>query len=471
MNIFIFHRDLRLIDNNSMIKMLNNTTTIVPIFIFTPEQINPDKNKYFSSNSVQFMCESLHTLSDDIKKHKGKIYFFKGDNINVLEEIHKQHKIGSIGYNIDYTPYAVKRDNMIKEWCNANNITLYNNEDYALYDIIGGQTKSKTTENPYLIFTPFKKYCLKNLTVSKPDNFNKFKFSKVNILSKNKYYLSEKEIDNFYTPNIDINVNGGRKNGLNILKNIEKWDKYNTMRDCLDYKTTHLGAHNHFGTISIREVYYAILNKLGKNNNLISELHWRDFYYNIVYYNSKVLEGMIGKENLAFKEKYDLIKWSYDNVMFKAWCNGKTGFPIIDAAMTQLNTTGFMHNRARMIVASFLCKDLHIDWREGEKYFATKLVDYDPIANNQGWMWTAGCGTDASIWFRIFNPWTQGKKFDPKCKYIKQWLPVLKDVPDKDIHNWNNVYNLYKEIKYHSPIIEHDVERLKTLEIYKKALA
>jgi deoxyribodipyrimidine photo-lyase len=470
MNIFLFHRDLRLHDNTTLIHTLKENKSIVPVFIFPPEQINPNKNKYFSSNSVQFMCESLHNLSDSISNYKGEIYFFEGDNIKVLDEIHKNNVINSISYNIDYTPYSKHRDNIIKEWANKNNIIIYEKEDYAMYNILDGITKSKTTGNTYLVFTPFKKFCLKNLTVSKPDKFHNFKFDVIPKLKKNTFNINEKEIDKFYTTNILINVSGGRENGLKILKNINKFDHYNTQRDCLTYKTTFLAAHNHFGTVSIREVFYAIHDKLGKNNNLISELHWRDFYYNIVYYNPKVLEGMVGKENLAFKEKYDNIKWSYDTKMFKAWCEGKTGVPIIDAAMTQLNTTGFMHNRARMIVASFLCKDLHIDWRWGEKYFATKLVDYDPIANNQGWMWTTGCGTDASIWFRIFNPFTQAKKFDPKCHYIKQWLSVLKDVPDKDIHNWFNTYEQYKETKYYEPIIEHDKERLRTLEIYKKAL-
>lgn len=465
MNIFIFHRDLRIFDNTTLIKMIKETGAIVPIFIFTNDQIK--NNKYFSSNSVQFMIESLYELADAIKEKNGKLYFFSGNNIEILDEINKHNPIGSIGYNIDYTPYARKRDENIKKWAENKNIKIYSEEDYVLHNLLTHDTINKTSNTAYQKFTPFKNYCIKNLTVKKPDKFNSFHFYKKNDLNQSRYIIDKKEINKFYSINPMINVNGGRQNGLKILSKIKNWNEYNKKRDSLTYKTTCLGAHNHFSTVSIREVYHKILDKLGKTNGLINELYWRDFYINITYFYPRILEGQIKGKNKSLKEKYDEITWSYNQNKFKLWREGKTGFPIIDAAMNQLNTTGFMHNRCRMVVASFLTKDLHIDWRMGEQYFATKLVDYDPMSNSGGWQWSASTGADSQPYFRIFNPWSQQIKFDKDCEYIKKWLPQLSDVPIKDIHNWYDSWKNYKDIGYKKPIIVHSEEKEKTLKMFK----
>jgi deoxyribodipyrimidine photo-lyase len=459
---------LRIHDNTALIYQLKNEENVIPIFIFPPEQIDPKKNTYFSNNSVQFMIESLHELSNDIKDKKGKLYFFKGDNIKVLKAIEKKLKIKSISWNIDYTPYARKRDNLIKEWCNKNKIIVYEKEDYVLYDILNKDTLKKDG-TPYQVFTPFKNYCMNNLKVREIDGFRTFNFRKVNELNDIKYNIEEKEIDSFYIDNPNINVHGGRSNGLKILNNIDKFKNYQKERDFLTYKTTFLGAHNHFTTVSIREVYH----KMHGNSGLINELHWRDFYINITYYFPHVLKGQINGKNKSFKEKYDNIKWS-SNKLFQKWCDGETGFPIIDAAMKQLNETGFQHNRCRMITSSFLVKDLHIDWKLGEQYFASKLVDYSPIQNNGGWQWSASTGTDSQPYFRIFNPWSQVSKFDPDYEYIKKWLPELKDVPNKELDKWYKpeIHEkwLKQGIKYFKPIIDHDIERKITLDNYKEAL-
>jgi deoxyribodipyrimidine photo-lyase len=467
MNIFIFHRDLRLHDNTTLIKQMKECETIVPIFIFTPEQIH--KNDYKSNNSIQFMIETLHELSIEIEKYNGLLYFFYGDTIKILKSLHKEFKINSIGYNVDYTPYAISRDNSINKLCKQNDIKCYAEEDYALYDIMKGQTLNKTSGNAYLVFSPFKNYCLKNLKVREPDTFHAFNFTIFHKIKNNNYYIINSKIDTFYVKNPNINIHGGRRNGLNILKNIGNWDEYNKERDYLTYNTTFLSAHNHFSTISIREVYHRILNVLGKKNNLLNELHWRDFYINITYYYPHVLKGQVSGKNQALKIKYNKIKWTNNKTLFAKWCDGKTGFPIIDAAMNQLNTTGYMHNRCRMIVACFLTKDLLIDWRLGEKYFATKLVDYDPMSNSGGWQWASSTGADAQPYFRIFNPWSQQLKFDKECVYIKKWLPQLKNVDNKIIHKWNELWDdeLYnKDIHYIKPIVEHDVQRKLALKLY-----
>lgn len=467
MNVFIFHRDLRIHDNTALIK-LHEYGDVTPIFIFTPEQI--DKKTYFSNNSVQFMVESLHELSSDIKQNGGHLNMFHGHTMDVLKSLNGHKKINSISYNIDYTPYAKKRDDEIRKFCKNNDIKCIECEDYPLFDILGGQTK-KANGTPYLVFTPFKNHCL-TLPVRHIDKFKSWNFTKR--LQENKSSIDEKAIDKYYKENKDINIHGGRKNGLSILGRINDFNNYDTQRDKMTYKTTFLSAHNHFGTISIREVYGAVDKLSGKT--LLSELIWRDFYLNITHEFPHILKGQISGKNLSYKKEYDNIKWSYNKKLFSAWCEGKTGFPIVDACMRQLNTTGFMHNRGRMICASFLTKDLHIDWRLGEQYFATQLVDYDAAMNNNGWTWTTGNGTDASKWFRIFNPWLQSKKFDHDAVYIKKWVTELSDVSAKDIHNWfkekvrEDVRDEVK-IKYPDPIIDHDVEKKITLKLYKEALS
>ena len=473
MNIFLFHRDLRIQDNTTLIHQIKEMGPVVPIFIFPPEQINKKENSYFSNNSVQFMIESLQELASEISSKGGKLYFYQGDILKVFRRLNKTKKIDSIGFNIDYTPYAKKRDEEIKEWCKRNNVTCVHKEDYYLYDMLDNQTKKKDG-TPYLVYTPFRNHCMNDLEVRKVDGFKNFKFTKMKELDENKYYLDVKEINKFYVDNTNINVHGGRSNGLKILSNINNFKSYQKDRDTLTYKTTFLGAHLHFTTVSIREVYHKMEDKLGKKSGLINELHWRDFYANITNEYPHVLQGQVKGKNASYKKEYDNIDWSHNKKWFDAWCNSTTGFPIVDAAMRQLNVTGFMHNRCRMVTASFLTKDMHIDWRDGERYFATKLVDYDPMSNNGGWQWSAGSGTDAQPWFRIFNPWTQQEKFDTKAEYIKHWLPELKDVPAKDLHNWwkpeVNEKWLNQGIKYVKPILDHDAERKETIRLYKAGL-
>lgn len=470
-HLFIFHRDLRIIDNTTLIHLIKEKSNCIPIFIFPPEQINPKKNKYFSNNSVQFMIESLHELSESIKNHNGKIYFFKGDNMKVIKAIHKSIQIKSIAYNIDYTPYATKRDNEIKEFCQKNQIDCYFKEDYPLYDFLTGETK-KADGTPYLVYTPFLKHLTSTIEVRSVNKFNQYSFQKEKELESLKYYMDEKEIDEFYKENKEINVHGGRSHCLSILTNIDNFKDYQKKRDFLIYKTTFLSAGLHFNVVSIREVYHKVYSVLGSHSGILRELVFRDFYMNIIHNFPHILQGQIKGKNISYKKDYDNIKWSYNKKMFEKFCTGQTGFPIVDACIRQLLKTGYMVNRGRMVVASFLTKDLHIDWRWGEKFFANHLVDYDPINNSQGWMWTTGNGTDAQPWFRIFNPWTQQKDYDTNCEYILLHVPELKDVLIKDIHNWfkPEVREKYKEINYPAPIVNHDEERLETLKLYKEGL-
>lgn len=447
-SIFIFRRSFRLYDNIGLINALKNSKKVIPIFIFTPEQIK--KNQYKSNNAIQFMIESLKELDKELKKKKSKLYFFYGKQHKIISKINKEIEIDSVYLNKDYTPYAIKRDKKIKKICSKNNINYFEFEDILLRPV----GSIKTNDNIYLKFTPY---------------FRASSKIKVNTPTKNLYsnYFKKKikceykkDIDNFYKFNEHILIRGGRKEALLKLNKINNFKKYNDKRNILSISTTHLSAYIKFGCISIREVYHKFKKKLQNNNQLISQLHWRDFYYNICFYHPHV----IGK---SLKSKYDDIEWDNNSNLFNKWKEGKTGYPVVDACMRELNTTGYMHNRGRLIVASFLVKILLVDWRKGEKYFATQLTDYDVSVNNGNWQWVAGSGADSQPYFRIFNPWSQSKKFDENCEYIKKWIPELSEVKNNDIHKWDLKYNLYNKV-YIKPIVNYKEKRLNTLKIYKK---
>jgi deoxyribodipyrimidine photo-lyase len=452
MHIFLFNKSLRCQDNTTLIEQTikEKSGGIIPIFIFT-EQVSPNKNKYFSSNSVQFMVESLRELAYTIKnKYKGKLYLFHSDNfINVFYEIIKHESIESIGTNYDYSPYARKRQEILSEFCNKYSIKFYMSEDHVLYNILDGSTLKKN-KDPYTVFTPFKNNCMHNLAIRSVNKFIYFNFKKSKILELSKFKIKVGDLDKFYNYNSEIVVRGGRKNALQILRNRDNYKDYSKYRDYLTYKTTNLAAHNHFGTVSIREVY----NVFRHNKGIVNELHWRDFYYNLYYYYPYMLGGQVGSYNQPFKSKFNKVRWSNNNELFKKWANGSLGIPICDAGMRQLNKTGFMHNRLRMVTASIVTKLLLIDWRLAERYFAQKLVDYDCIQNSGGWGWTC-TGIDPQQIFRIFNPYIQSKKFDPDATFIKLYIPELKDVPASSIHKWDTEYENYSNINYPKPQIDY----------------
>jgi deoxyribodipyrimidine photo-lyase len=257
--------------------------------------------------------------------------------------------------------------------------------------------------------------------------------------------------------NIYILSHGGREAGLKVLENALKTQKqYSKTRDILSIPTSLLSPYIKFGCVSIREVFH----KFRNIKDLIRQLIWREFYMNILYAHPNVLGH-------AMKPNYNKIRWKTNSKYLHAWKNGTTGYPIVDAGMRQLNTSGYMHNRARLIVASFLTKTLLIDWREGEKYFAQKLVDYDPASNNGNWQWIASTGADSQPYFRIFNPFHQSEEVDEDAIYIKTWVPELKDIPSKEIHNWDKYYMEYKnKINYPAPIVDYSIQKEKAIEMY-----
>lgn len=464
--IFIHRRDLRIYDNLGILCANTLAESLIPIFIFDPMQVS-NKNKFKSNNAIQFMVESLEDLSAQYKDKGGKLHLLYGNTNNVLKEVFDLLKPDLVVFCADYTPFARKRDNNICKLCKQMKIDVRIIEDSMLVPI--KNTPKTSNDTPYKVFTPYFN-AAKKISIDKPQNITKLSFA--NVKHKLPY------IDNMsslYTKNTTINVHGGRTNGLKILKNIKKFSSYNKTRNIPSKDTTHLSAYNKFGCISIREEYYAFVNTLGKNNELIKQLYWRDFYMMIAYFHPHIL-GKLGT-NRNFKENYSKVPWitsknatKQQKEYLKLWQQGKTGFPIVDAGMRQLNTTGFMHNRLRMIVASFLTKNLFWHWEEGEIYFANNLVDYSPMQNHGGWTWTAGSGVDSQPYFRVFNPWSQSQKYDPNAEYIKKWIPELKNVPAKDIHKWNENYNNYKNVKYPEPIVDYSKTREQAIAKFKKAL-
>jgi len=459
-NIFLHHRDLRYQDNTSMIKQIKEEITVSPVFIFDPIQIDPDKNKYFSNGLVEFMIESLKEYNNDLHKKKGELYYFYGDTLDVLLYIHKKIGINSIGFNYEYSPFGKKRDNEIKKFAEKENIKIYCEEDILLHNILNGQTLNPKNNKPYLVYTPYYNHLL-SLKVRDIDTFKKFKFTKNSELKKIKYSFNN--LDSLYKINKNLNVHGGRKAALQILKNLYNFNKYEEERDQLTYHTTMLSAYINFNVVSIREIYESIIKTFNKNHGLIRELIFRDYYHTIIHLFPHVIGG-------NFYPKFDKIVWTNDIKYFNAWSKGETGYPIVDAAIKQLLITNYMHNRMRMMTASFLIKNLQIDWHKGERFFAQHLEDYNIYNNWGGWTNIADCAPSSQSYFRVFSPEAHSRKYDEKCEYIKQWLPELKDVPNEDIHSWEKNYKKYldQNIKYFAPIVNFAKSRDAFLKFYKK---
>ena len=452
-SLFIFRRDLRLSDNTALLLALKESESVIACFIFDPRQVG-DTNAYRSMNALQFMIESLEDLSGQLKDRDGKLYLFYGNADEVVSKLITQEKIDAVYINQDYTPFSVHRDEQLNKVCIHHDVALVSCHDTLLtepYEVLSGGNV------PYAIFTPFFKTASK-VPVAQPQLFPRsYAFYNKSIKSAESVTILKTILSK---QNKNLWVHGGTYNAKKILPTLKKFKDYAHDRDYPALDTTYLSAHNKFGTISIRELYHAIANQLGKTHPLIQQLYWRDFFTHVAYHSPFVF-------GQPFKEKYARLAWNTNKTMFEQWCTGTTGFPIVDAGMRQLNATGFMHNRVRMVVASFLVKDLYINWLWGEKYFAQQLVDYDPAVNNGNWQWVASTGCDSQPYFRIFNPWLQQKKFDADCKYIKQWVPELNKIPSQAIHRWYAKHQDY-DSQYPKPMVDHATQSKLVKELYKK---
>ena len=422
-NVFWFRRDLRLEDNVGLYHALKSEFNVLPIFIFDEEILDRLADK--SDRRVDYIHQALSKMNDELKEQNSCLKTFYGKPLEIFKKLIESFDIDTVFCNRDYEPQAIKRDAETADFLNKNQIKFSDYKDQVIFE---KNEVVKSDNSPYTVFTPYSKKWKEILNTKKIEKFNSnFK----NFLPlKSEKILSLKEIGfkktdlEFKAPTLESKI-------------IDSYDKFRDF-PALNH-TTHLGIALRFGTISVRKcVEFAL-----KHNAIwLNELIWREFFMQILFHFPHVVKT-------CFKTKYENIKWRNDEKEFKLWCEGKTGYTIVDAGMRQLNETGFMHNRVRMITASFLTKHLLIDWRWGEAYFAEKLLDYELSSNNGNWQWAAGCGCDAAPYFRVFSPEAQTDKFDKDLKYIKEWLP----------ENYNE-----------KPIVEHKLARERALKVYKEGL-
>jgi deoxyribodipyrimidine photo-lyase len=452
-SLHIFRRDLRLFDNTALNQALSQSKEVLTCFILDPRQV--EEHPYRSTSGLQFMLTSLKELGAELAQEGGALQILHGESSQVLTQILKEEKIEAVFFNRDYTPFSRKRDRALKELCDQQGVKIFQYGDALLQE---PEAVAKKTGGPYTVYTPFMK-CASQMAVREPSNLSN---GQGHLASFSSARNPEKECAKIpLVFNDKLLVKGGREEALRILSDLSPYKEFDKVRDFPALRaTTCLSAHHKFGTVSAREVYWKVSKAFGSGHTLIRELFWRDFFTHIAFHFPHVFQG-------AFHPRYDKIAWENDPEKFSAWCEGRTGFPIVDAGMRELNATGFMHNRVRMIVASFLVKDLLIDWRWGERYFAQKLVDYDPAVNNGNWQWAASTGCDAQPYFRIFNPWLQQERFDEDARYIKHWVPELKSYTPKQLGELAE-----KPLRipgYPVPLVDHAEQKTRVLRLFEEA--
>jgi deoxyribodipyrimidine photo-lyase len=434
-SLFLFHRDLRVVDNKSLNALNKVSSTIVPIFIFTPDQVDPKKNPYYNEKSIRFMKDCLADIP--------RLQIFYGETEKVLSSLFRNNNIENIGFNLDYTPYALKRTQKIEELCKKYNVNVIAKEDYTLLDM-----NDYRDGGFYKVFKPF---------------FEKVMSKKIDRPTTEEIECSGKKLSVSSTFKVDFVLKNKepktqREEALTILKNKTLAKNYENDRNLPSIETTHLSKHIKYGTVSIREVFYAYK----KYTELVRQVVWHDFYACLMKF--LPVKDTIGGGNVKHLD----LSWSHDKTLFKKWCKGETGFPIIDAGMRQLNETGWMHNRVRLLVSNFLAVLVGIDWRWGERYFAQKLVDYDISSNNLNWQFSAQVGTDRTAFLRVYNPFIQSEKYDPDCVYIKKWIPELRNIDNSMIHKWGEKCGEEKS-DYPAPMIDYREYSKKAKKLYKKS--
>jgi deoxyribodipyrimidine photo-lyase len=429
-SIFWHRRDLRLEDNAGLYHALKSDLPVLPIFIFDKNILDRLENRY--DKRVDFIHQQLAEIKKQLNELDSDLLVFYGNPEEVWPKIINQYNVKKVFTNHDYEPYAKERDAWVTNFFTSNQITFNTYKDQCIFEY---NEVLKDDGKPYTVFTPYSKKWKAKLTdldlKSYPNDKHFSAFLKV---EKRQSLISLQDM-NFKPTGADF---PSKQTAQSIIKNYDKTRDYPAILG-----TSRLGVHFRFGTISIRE---KARKAIALNETFLNELIWRDFYMMILANFPHVANG-------AFRKEYDNIQWINNEQEFAAWCNGATGYPIVDAGMRELNTTGYMHNRVRMIVASFLTKHLLINWQWGEAYFAEKLLDFDLSANNGGWQWAAGCGTDAAPYFRVFSPQLQTERFDKQLQYIKKWVPE---------------YGTPKQIH---PIVDHTFARKRCLEVYKAALS
>jgi len=420
-------RDLRLNDNNALFKALTGKYPVLPIFIFDPDILNKLSDK--QDKRVAFIHKSLEKLNKILRQSESALYVLHEEVEKAFDRLTDEYVVKEVYANHDYEPYAISRDLKIKSLLESKDILFKTYKDQVIFE---KSEVMKSDGSPYTIFTPYSRKWKERFTQethnSFPSEIHFSSFLKCNELAIPS--LKEMGFENIALDFPEINITEERIRNYQETRNLPSVEG-----------TSQVSVFLRFGTLSIRDLVKLAIQW---NEQWLNELIWREFFMMILYHFPNVVSE-------SFKKKYDKIQWRNNEIEFELWCKGETGYPIVDAGMRQLNETGLMHNRVRMITAGFLCKHLLIDWRWGEAYFAQKLLDYELSSNNGNWQWAAGSGCDSAPYFRIFNPTAQTLKFDPKLKYIKTWI--------KDFR-----------VDYLHPIVDHEFARKRALEVYKKAV-
>lgn len=423
-NIVWLRRDLRLTDNTALLQAQKSGNKIMVLFIFDSnilEELDKDDAR------VTFIHQQLSKLDKKLGKMSSGLLVKTGEPSKVWQELLSDFEIGEVHFNRDYEPYATARDEQVQQLLQKNNVTVHSHKDQVIFE---PHEVLKSDGTPYTVYTPYKNKWLEH-----------FDPQQIKVEEK----IKKESFASIDTSLPTLEEIGFQKSGIEVQDyDLSVVDNYSETRNFPAINgTSNLSVHLRFGTVSIRQIVQQVYKQ---SPDFLSELVWREFFMQILFHFPRVV-------NENFRAKYNGIQWRNNEKEFERWCKGETGYPIVDAGMRELNKTGYMHNRVRMITASFLCKHLLIDWRWGEAYFAKKLLDFELSSNNGNWQWAAGTGCDAAPYFRVFNPTEQVKKFDKELHYIKKWVPEFQD------------------LTYPAPMVDHKMARNRALETYKKGIS
>ena len=421
---FWFRRDLRIKDNYGLSRALSEADSVLPVFIF-----DTDITEELPRNDarVNFIYDQLSKIDSSLKKTGSSLLIKKGKPRDVWNNLIDEFEIDAVFTNRDYEPYSIQRDREIADLCSEKGLTFRDFKDQVIFE---QSEVVKGDGTPYTVFTPYKNKWLEHFNAASIKSYN-IEGLTDNFAAVDLTFPTLKDLG-FQESEIKV-----KPHNLSVIGDYDQYRNFPA-----EDRGSYLGPHLRFGTVSIREMV-ALANR--SNHGFLSELVWREFFMQILFHFPHVVDA-------SFKSKYDKIEWRNDPKDFEAWKTGHTGYPMVDAGMRELNRSGYMHNRVRMVVASFLCKHLLIDWRWGESYFAEKLLDYELSSNNGNWQWAAGTGCDAAPYFRVFNPTEQRKKFDADGSYVRKWVENL------------------DSFEYPQPIVEHKFARNRAIETYKQAL-
>src|SRR3990167_3983981 len=455
--LFLFRKDLRLDDNTGLIWLLKRAEKVYPVYVFDEDEISP-QNPYFGQPSAQFLSESLEDLNQQLTSKGSKLSVIRGKYLQILKTLIASVNPDIVCVNREYTPTSINRDKVIQETCADLGVSFESFQDTTLVTLEEAKSAYSGGKKFFKRFTPYYQNT-QNLTVKLPQECKTNNFANVSGIPT---------VDDFgkslFTNNPKLIVSGGRDAGMKQLAKIDQMKNYWDRRCDLTRPTSMLGAYINRGCISVREVFHLVKTVLGEHSeDFLRQLYVRDFHYFLGVHYPEMFTG-------PMQVKYTKIPWRNDPEKIKAWQEGRTGCPVVDAAMRQMNAIGWMCYRNRLITSNFLVKNMHVSWQIGEEYFAKKLVDADQAQNNAGWQWTASTGTESQPYFQFFKASNQTANFDPDCKFVKEWVPELKGLTAKEIIEWESTHKKYSKLDYPAPLVFHDASRVVTLQLYKTSL-